>query len=442
MAIVDKFKFLARRLGERLWVKPLAACILSIAAVFIAKIADYGGLDQHIPHITPDSIEVLLTITASSMLVIAVFAVTSMVSAYASASNSATPRSFTLIIADDVSQNALSTFIGAFIFSIVALTAAKNDVFQEAGLAALFALTVVVFGVVIVRFVRWVDQIARLGRLGATVEKVEEATAAAMRHRRAAPALRGVPAKQHLPRGQAVHAAAVGYVQHIDIATLQAWAEKVSGWVAVVALPGTFVAPGRVLAYVGHEAGETAELDSKPVTNGFVIGRDRLFDEDPRFGLVVLSEIAARALSPAVNDPGTAITIVGSLVRLFVSWAEPVKVSPVPEYDRVEVPVLSVRDMFDDAFTAIARDGAGTVEVMLRLQKALETLSYLGDSSMHDAALAHSRLALARAENKLDLPQDAALVREVAGFSRTTERSADSFAAQQGAAADATKPGG
>lgn len=442
MAIVDKFKFLTRRLGERLWVKPLAVCILSIAAVFIAKTADYGSLDKSIPHITLDSIETLLTIMASSMLVIAVFAVTSMVSAYASASNSATPRSFTLIIADDVSQNALSTFIGAFIFSIVALTAVKNDVFQEAGLAALFALTGVVFGVVIVRFVRWVDQIARLGRLGATVEKVEEATAAAMRYRRAAPALRGVPAKRHLPLGQAVHAAAVGYVQHIDIATLQAWAEKASGWVAVVALPGTFVAPGRVLAYVGHDAGETAELDSKPVTDAFVIGRDRLFDEDPRFGLVVLSEIAARALSPGVNDPGTAITIVGSLVRLFVLWAEPVEDSPAPEYDRVEVPVLSVRDMFDDAFTAIARDGAGTVEVMLRLQKALETLSFLGDLSMRDAALAHSRLALARAENKLDLPEDATLVREVAGFSRTTEHSADSFAAQQGAAADAAKPRG
>jgi hypothetical protein len=39
---------------------------------------------------------------------------------------------------------------------------------------------------------------------------------------------------------------------------------------------------------------------------------------------------------------------------------------------------------------------------------------------MRDAALAHSRLALARAENKLDLPEDAALVREVAAFSRTT----------------------
>lgn len=420
MAIADKVKFLAKRFGERLWVKPLAVCILSIAAVLMAKTVDYMGLEQSIPHITPDSIEALLSIMGASMLVIAVFAVASMVSAYASASNSATPRSFTLIISDDVSQNALSTFIGAFIFSIVALTATKNDVFQEAGLTALFAMTVAVFTVVILTFIRWVDQIARLGRLGSSVEKVEAATAAAMRHRQAAPALRGVPAKRRLPQGQAIYASTVGYVQHLDIAAMQAWAEKANGWVAVAALPGTFAAPGRALAYVGHESGETAEIDSKPVAAAFVIGRDRLFDEDPRFGLVVLSEIADRALSPGINDPGTAITVIGSLVRLLVLWAEPVQDSPASEYDRVEVPELSVRDMFDDAFTAIARDGAGMHEVMLRLQKALETLSSIGDPSMRDAALAHSRLALARAENKLDLPEDVTLVREAAAFSRTT----------------------
>lgn len=420
MAILDKFKFVAKRLSERLWFKPLVVCVLSIAAVFIAKAANHIGLDQHIPHITLDSIETLLSIMASSMLVIAVLAVSSMVSAYASASNSATPRSFALIISDDMSQNALSVFIGAFIFSVVALIATKNDFFQEAGLAVLFTLTVVVFGVVILTFVRWVDQIARLGQLGTSIEKVEAATAAAMRHRRAAPALGGVPAKRRLPQGQAVYASTVGYVQHIDIATLQAWAEKANGWVAVAALPGTFVAPGHALAYVDHEAGDTAELDSKLVADAFAIGRDRLFDEDPRFGLVVLSEIAARALSPGINDPGTAITIIGSFVRLFALWAEPVDDSPAPKYDRVEVPVLSVRDMFDDAFTAIARDGAGTLEVMLRLQKALKALSNLDDSAIRDTALAYSRLALARADKKLDLPEDKALVHEAAAFSRVT----------------------
>lgn len=92
---------------------------------------------------------------------------------------------------------------------------------------------------------------------------------------------------------------------------------------------------------------------------------------------------------------------------------------PTTEYDRVEVLELSMEDMFDDAFTAIARDGAGTVEVMVRLQKALESLSSLDDPSVRAASIAHARLALARAEKKLDLPEDLALVREAAAFAGT-----------------------
>lgn len=416
MEIVDRIRFFAKRLRERLWVKPLVVCLLSIAGVFVAKTADLTSLGQSIPYVNAESVEALLSIMAASMLVIATFAVASMVSAYASASSAATPRSFTLVIADDVSQNALSTFIGAFIFSIVALTALKNDFFQDAGRTALFALTSVVFAIVILTFVRWMDSIARLGRLGTSIEKVEQAAAAALGRRRATPALRGVPAERRLPQGRAVNATTVGYVQRIDISTLQACAEKAGAWVAVAALPGTFAVPGRPLAYVGHDGGQTAEIDCEGVASAFLIGRDRIFDEDPRFGLVVLSEIADRALSPGVNDPGTAIAIIGSFVRLFVSWNEPPGDSPTPEYDRVEVPELSVRDMFDDAFTAIARDGAGILEVMIRLQKALESLSSVGNLAMRNAAMAHARLALARAEKKLDQPEDLALVRDAARF--------------------------
>ena len=44
--------------------------------------------------------------------------------------------------------------------------------------------------------------------------------------------------------------------------------------------------------------------DAEAIAATFVIGGSRVFDQDPRFGLLVLSEIASRALSPAVNDPG------------------------------------------------------------------------------------------------------------------------------------------
>ncbi|MEN8803766.1 MAG: DUF2254 family protein, partial [Thiogranum sp.] len=160
--MVSRLRFLRNRISERLWVKPLLMCLLSIAASFIARVADHIDISRLVPDITSQSVNTLLSVMASSMLVIATFSVASMVSAYASASSTATPRSFYLVIADDASQNALSVFIGAFIFSIVALIAVENSYYDKSGRFTLFVLTLAIFAIVITTFARWVDRVARL----------------------------------------------------------------------------------------------------------------------------------------------------------------------------------------------------------------------------------------------------------------------------------------
>jgi uncharacterized membrane protein len=411
--------FLLSRLRERLWVRPLVFCILSVAGVFVARLADKMAIDAFVPEVDPDSIETLLSIMAASMLVIATFAVASMVSAYASASGTATPRSFPLVLSDDVSQNALSVFIGAFIFSIVALVTLKNGYFARAGNFALFAITLGVFAWVVLTFVRWVDKIARLGRLGATIDKVEAAAANALARRRRSPNLGGVPVDSSLDAGTPVYGRTIGYVQHINVSALQNCAEKLSIRVTVAALPGAFAAPGNPLAYLVPLEGDASDVDTDKVVSAFEIGGDRVYHEDPRFGLIALSEIAGRALSPAVNDPGTAIDIVGTFLRLFASWVEPLGEDEAPEAkcNLVHIPELSLRDMFDDAFTAIARDGAGAIEVQVRLQKALAAMATLGNEALTDAARVHSRLALARAEVALDLAADREVLTAAAQWS-------------------------
>lgn len=392
-------------------------CGLSISGVFLARAADHVGLVRYVPNISPESLASLLDIISSSMLVIATFAVGSMVSAYASASRTATPRSFALVVADDVSQNALSSFIGAFIFSIIAIVALKNDFYDQAGRFALFVLTLLVFAIVILTFVRWVDRIARLGRLGTTVDKVENATAAALKKRRSEPTLGCSKTDVHREDGQSVFGDTIGYVQRIDTASLQEYAEKKKIRITIEALPGTFSAPGYALARITPDDEASQEIDRKPIVTAFRIDDGRTFYDDPRFGLVVLSEIAVRALSPAVNDPGTAIDVIGTFVRLFSLWNTPAGKDDEPseevKFDRVAAPELSVHDMFDDAFSAIARDGAGTLEVMIRLQKALASLATSGDKAMRDAAKYHARIALARAEHSLKLPEDLKIVREL-----------------------------
>lgn len=414
-----RLRFLLNRIGEKLWVRPLAACMLSIVIVFLVKkMENFDDLGWFVPAIDTNSIENLLSIVASSMLVIATLAVGSMVSAYSSASSSTTPRSFPLVISDDESQNALSTFIGTFIYSIIALMALKNDYYNQTGRFVIFVMTLIILAMVIVTFVRWVDSIARLGRLGGVINKVEAATGTALQQRRLAPTLHGIVAGRLQNMGQAVYGDSIGYVQRVDVAALQVTAEKSQLGITVAALPGTFSTSGRPLAYVTTESGNLSEKNTNQIVRSFLIGKDRTFDEDPRFGLIVLSEIASRALSPAVNDPGTAIHVIGTLVRLFALWIEPIEEGDKQdcECDRVAVPELSLWDMFDDAFTAIARDGAGTIEVVVRLQKAFKSLGSIGDTRIQEVAKSHARMALGRAERALNLPEDLKVARKVANL--------------------------
>lgn len=410
----DKLRFFFSRIKERLWVKPLLLGVLSVGGTFLAKLADDVGLSGVVPDISLESVESLLSIMASSMLVIATFAVGSMVAAYASASAGATPRSIPLVIADDVTQNALSAFIGAFIFSIVSLIAIKNEMFDSAGRFAIFVLTLLVFAIVVITFVRWVDRIARLGRVVNTVEQVEKAAGDALDRRRLAPTLGASAVSLHQIKSERVpvFSPTVGYVQHIDLETLQSRAEAHNCHVIVKALPGTFVSAGQPLLDIDEcIEGHTKEYDEfKPdaFASAFTVRTNRTFEDDPRFGLIALSEFADKALSPGINDPGTAIHVIGTLVRLLTRWQSPLEPDKLQAitYDRVSVPELLIDDLFDDAFTAVARDGAGTVEVAIRLQKALYALAETGDMAMINAAKNHSRMALKRSKHAMSLSDD------------------------------------
>jgi len=409
----DKLRFFLRRLGERLWFKPLFVCVLSILMAFAAHAVDGFEVSEKAPDVDLDSIEMLLEVLSASMLVMAVFAVGSMIGAYQSASDSATPRSFILVVADDLSQNALSTFIGAFIFSIVAQVALMNGYYGQGGRFTLFVLTILVFALVIMNFIRWVDGIARLGRLSTTTAKVEQATAEALQRRAEKPFLGGVQS-QHLADGLPVFATEVGFIQRIDMEVLQTVAKEGGVSFELAVLPGSFTTPDRPLAYIRKDReGAAQPLELESIVRAFHIGDNRTFDDDPRFGLITLSEIASRALSPAVNDPGTAIEVTGIFVRLFTDLAQEAREHPSPEveFDRVAVPELPSSDLFEDAFHAIARDGAGTIEVVLRVLRALDTLASIGDEDMQAAARDAAQRVIAHAEQALALPSDVARVR-------------------------------
>lgn len=228
-----------------------------------------------------------------------------------------------------------------------------------------------------------------------TLDRVEAVALKALRARKENPFLGGQPLQGSIPpTARPIMAMTVGYVQHIDMAALATCANEMNARLWVEALPGTFVHRKSNILYV--EGAELTTEQASRICAAFTCAKTRTFDQDPRFGLIVLSEIASRALSPAVNDPGSAIAVIGRLVRILSEWETPVAIQV--KHPAINVRGLAVKDLIDDAFRPIARDGAAMVEVQLRLHKALIALTLMCPETFTEDARAMSSNAWKRSQ--------------------------------------------
>jgi uncharacterized membrane protein len=396
---------------RKLWFRASLFSLLAVATALVALLAKPLIPDDWPSLAGADAVDGILGILAASMLTVTVFSLTTMVAAYSAAASNVTPRATRLLLEDSTSQNALSTFLGAFLFALVGIIALSTGLYGENGRLVLFVVTLLVVVVIVVTLLRWIVHLSTLGQVGDTIGRVERAATDALDERIDHPWLGGAPLGAGPPSGHAVYGESIGYVLHVDMEAL-ARAAGERDTVCVAVLPGTFVHSTHVLARTSFEDEER----QKAVRRAFSVGRERRFDQDPRFGLIVLSEIASRALSPAVNDPGTAIAVIGAGVRILSRWNRRSDTGSGPEvrFPRVFAPALALDDLFDDMFAPVARDGAALVEVGVRLQKALAMLAAMGDDEMRRAARRESALAMDHAAPALKLESERRRLAELA----------------------------
>ncbi len=415
--MTSRWQWLLRQLNRKLWFRASLFSALAVATALVAI-----ALKPYIPadisaKVGADAVDHILGIIATSMLAVTIFSLSTMVSAYIAANSNVTPRSIRLLDEDATAHNALGTFIGAFLFSLVGIIALSTGSYGVQGRLVLFVVTLAVIVFVVATLLRWIDHVSTLGQVAETSERIEKATSAAMCTRHECPYLGGSPLldpAREIPVDAApLFAKRIGYVQHIDMDALSDLATaQPDAHIYLAALPGTFVDPSRPL---GWARGLTEEAMQDDMRSAFTVGHLRSFDQDPRFGASVLSEIASRALSPAINDPGTAIDILGRGVRVLAIWSTPRDVADDEvRYPRVHAPGIDVADLFDDLFTPIARDGAAMVEVGIRLQKSLRALARIGDAHFVASAKRHSALALERAMAGLTIESDKQVLRALA----------------------------
>ena len=381
---MPQWRLWLKRTARRIWFRAalisVLSVILALASAWLAPLIPY----EFSLEIGSDSVDDILTILASSMLAVTTFSLTAMVAAFSRAAQQVTPRATQLLIEDKTAQNALSTFLGAFLFAIVGIIALSTGIYGAQGRVILFAGTILLIAWISFTLLRWIGALTQFGRVENAIQRIEEAAVKAIEGHHRPILLAGETDLSPPPGAPVIAAPATGYVTIIDRTALDRCARETGVRVTICAPSGLMVSRGHALAWTSKPVDEES---AEAMAAAFAIEDERTFDDDPRFAMVVLAEIGSRALSRAVNDPGTAIAALNAGQRILEALSD--TGTKQPECDLVVEPPLALEAMTADLVLPIARDGAGTAEVGIRLQHMLGAVA----DEVRPAAGAMRRLA-------------------------------------------------
>ena len=384
-------------------IRPLVIALsLGVAGAVISECEEaFPGLSTWVPRTLfpsradPQVAQIILASIATSIMTVVsiVFAILLMTLTLASMQFS--PRILVSFVRDRMTQWTLGLFLGTFSYCMAALPAARSipapfsPVATVAGgmLLALLCVGWLIF------FINHISQAISVNHIvdriaGETEDVIDEL----MPHPRV---------RQWRPEGGAIVLKAPtvavlspvsGYVRYIDTRGLLSVAKASGVEFRVLRRAGHFVPAGVPLLMVGRSE-KWREGAVSAVLAMFDIGPTRTLQQDVEFGVVQIVDIALKAISPAVNDPSTAITCLDQLGRILIRWVgrdtpDRLLYDP-PHVFRVAMPWLGLEGLLKTAFEQIRHYGENDLPVSMRLVRVLHDIAVTtADEGIRGALLA------------------------------------------------------
>lgn len=387
---------------NRLWVTPAMGAVFSICLALLSTLSRQFLHQPVLPDVTEDTLDGILDVIASSMLAVSIFSLSTMVAAFSSAANSASPRALEVVMNDDNTKLAIASFISAFIFAVIGKIALGVGLYDQNGRFFLFISTIGVLVWLIGMLIRWVDTITRLGRMGNTISKIHQSAETIVRQHYRHPDLGATGIRPVEKASHRLSHDRVCYLNYVDMAALQQIAEKHDLHIYLPKRPGALISPETIIVEIyGHCEGKVQDK----IRGTLRFKTQRSFRQDPRHGIVVLGEVGVRAMSPAINDPGTAIQVMNHLAKLLIET--PVKNNPPIVYDRLSFGPQHLGEFVNDGFACLLQASAGDFVVNYRAQKILALIWKEGwHPQLRSTAKEIAEQALARNQETLPLRQD------------------------------------
>ena len=366
--------------------------------------------------LTGEAADRLLQIIADAMLAVTIFSITIMVTVYRSTSAQFTPRAHRLIIQDRTTQNTLAVFIGAYVYALVAIIMRELGVYVDERSFVLFLTTVMVLAIIVIFLIRWVLHLQSFGSLIDTTRQIESVTTSLFKERLKTPCMGGHPLTGPAPDdARPIFAPESGYLKHIYPEALDQQARDHGVEIYLTRRIGDFIFVGEPLVQVrrrGAPQEEDHDWDSleQKVFDTVQLGDLRTFDQDPRFGLRVLGEVESKALSPGINDGGTAIDVITRIGRILSYYSDEAKPGGKVNLPNLHIAPISSDALIEDGFGALARDGSSVVEVQMALQEVLAGLMQHPDPGLAASARAAAENHLRRAFEDVPFGPDRARI--------------------------------
>jgi uncharacterized membrane protein len=262
---------------------------------------------------------ILLTALASSLLTFIVFVFSILLLAVQLASAQLTPRVIAHFYRNRVLRLSLSIFVFVFTFDLAVVFRIDASMPRPSVSLAVYS-SVASIGI----FLYMIDRVGKslrpvailtgIGKVGQDV--IEHVYPRRLDATENAPGLRAAVQPIGDPR-RTVENFRPGVVLAFDPAGLAALARKADCVIEVVPQVGDFVARGDPLfrLYGGRDVGD------QDLQQSIAIGPERTMEQDPAFAFRIIVDVAAKALSPAINDPTTAVLAIDQLHHLLRSIA-------------------------------------------------------------------------------------------------------------------------
>jgi uncharacterized membrane protein len=367
-----------RYLRESLWVIPLLGGALGLLlGLVFSDIAPATELSSRWSYSASTAEAVLAAVVAASVTLVG-FVVTVSILIVQMATGTFSARYMRIFYRDWMFKAVLAVLIGAFTFSYTLMRHVEDESVPNVGvtLAGWF------LAVGILLFVIFLDRSIHRLRPVAVAALVANAGRRALRDlleeaaRPGAPAV--VPAPYSVPGEPAlvVRVNRAGAVQAIDFRGLGRWSHA-NGCLVVLRHPvGDFVSAGAVLIEVYGPVPADAEDRLRSM---IALGVERTIEQDPAFAIRIIVDIAVRALSPAVNDPTTAVQAIDhleDLVRHVGQTDLADQSAPVEEMEAgLVIPIRRWTNYMTLSVTEIREYGAGSIQVVRRLRAMLDELA-------------------------------------------------------------------